>query len=61
MSTNLFIRMAGVDKSNVYRDKHLSQSEFVRRHINPSLHSTTPASGGSRGRSNKPPMSEQNL
>jgi hypothetical protein len=36
MSANLFIRMAGVEKSNVNRDLHLSQSEFIRRNLTPS-------------------------
>jgi hypothetical protein len=36
MTANLFIRMASVDKSKVNRDLHLSQSEFIRRHVSPS-------------------------
>jgi Protein of unknown function (DUF3102) len=36
MSANLFMRMAGLDQAKVNRDLHLSQSEFIRKHINPS-------------------------
>jgi DUF3102 family protein len=35
-SAIIYMQMAGVDKAKVNRDSHLSQSDFIRKHITPS-------------------------